>query len=465
MSSTNAIDRSWSLTRRMTVLFTVTTLSIVALYGLWATYLVFQHIRQETRSFLEHELEELKLNISLTDRSESSLQQCVANIIEVSGDKPIAFRVWSSSGELLADQGDAELRNKAPGPIDCERSWDWDFLTERFAAASQEIDELDLSLEVIVDTSEETAAISRYLRAVFLTFLVAAVLSGLAGWFTAHRGLRGLRQVVTQAHGIGSPTQPAAIELRGAPTEIREVATALNSMLDRIHAAMEAMRTFTAGLAHELRSPLQNLLGETEVALLKKRTPEEYQDLLGSNLEDLSDLSDAVDNLIAYCRVSDPDRKELRTEFFDIACEARLRVEGLRREATRKGVKIEIDALGNTGLFADREGCLRVVRNLVGNAVEWAPRDSTVEVRIQGNHEGVSLFVLDRGSGVPEKMHDRIFEPFVSGRRRAGKRAGYGLGLAICHSVLKEHGGEVSFEPREGGGSVFIARFPRGSVE
>ncbi|MFH0947166.1 MAG: ATP-binding protein [Planctomycetota bacterium] len=464
MSSTSATDRSWSLTRRMTVLFTVTTLCIVALYGLWATYLVFHHVRQETRDFLEHELEELKLNISHADLTKTSIRQCVQNVIEVSGDKPIAFRVRSTSGNLLVEQGNAKLRSKAPGPLARQQSSSWSLLTERFAAASHEFAELDMTLEVIVDTSEETSAIYRYLRAVFFTFLVAAALSGVAGWFTAHRGLRGLRQVVTQAQGIESSTRPATIELSGAPDEIREVATALNSMLERIHAAMDGMRTFTAGLAHELRSPLQNLLGETEVALLTPRSPEEYQELLASNLEDLSDLSDAVDNLIAFCRVSDPDRRELRTEYFDLASEARLRVEGQRREATRKKVAIEIQSLGNTGLFADREGCLRVVRNLVGNAVEWAPPDSTVEVRIQGNHEGVRLFVMDRGPGVQEQLRDRIFEPFVSGRCRAQKRAGYGLGLAICHSVLQEHGGEISFEPRESGGSTFVARFPRGSV-
>jgi two-component system heavy metal sensor histidine kinase CusS len=232
-------------------------------------------------------------------------------------------------------------------------------------------------------------------------------------------------------------------------------------MLERIEAGLSSMKTFTAGLAHELRSPLQNLLGETEVALLSERSPREYAQLLRSNLDDLHALSDAVDNLITWCRSSDPKQSRGVLESFDFADEARLRLERERRTAERGHMELQISSAGDTRIVADREGSLRVLRNLVSNAIAASPQGATVDVRIEGDEQFVALAVEDRGPGIPAELAPRIFEPFVSGRPRKGERGGYGLGLAICRTIMQQHGGSLAFESRAGGGTRFTARFPR----
>jgi signal transduction histidine kinase len=194
---------------------------------------------------------------------------------------------------------------------------------------------------------------------------------------------------------------------------------------------------------------------------MAERDGEDYRHLLRSNLDDLHALSDAVDNLIAWCRSAEPKRPDAPLEDFDLAVEARLRLERERRSAERAGVRLTLETAGDTRLRANREDSLRVLRNLVGNAIAWSPRDQDVAVRIDGRDDGVHVSVEDRGPGIPETLAGRVFEPFVTGHARRGARGGYGLGLAICRTIVQEHGGHIGFEPRPGGGTRFVVEFPR----
>ncbi|MHC5211845.1 MAG: ATP-binding protein, partial [Planctomycetota bacterium] len=299
----------------------------------------------------------------------------------------------------------------------------------------------ELLLELIVDTGEKQAQLLEYTVWAGGAFLVSVLLAGLCGWYTAWRGLRSLRAMVAQARAIDLPEGGAAIRLDHAPRELSELGHELNAMLARIDDGLKSMRTFTAGLAHELRSPLQNLIGETEVTLMAEQSGDDYRQLLRSNLDDLHSLSDAVDNLIAWCRSAEPKRQGATLEDFDLAVEAHLRLERERRSAERAGLQLTVEADGDTRLFANREDSLRVLRNLVGNAITWSLRGTDVVVHIHGNPDGVRVSVEDRGPGIPETLAGRIFEPFVTGQVRQGARGGYGLGLAICRSIMLEHGG------------------------
>jgi two-component system heavy metal sensor histidine kinase CusS len=241
------------------------------------------------------------------------------------------------------------------------------------------------------------------------------------------------------------------------------VGDALASMLGRIESATAGMRTLTAGLAHELRSPLQNLIGETEVMLLSDRSPEDYRRLLASNLEELHDLAGAVDNLLVHCRARDPlrpGRPLLPPEPFDLFDQACLRLERTRRAAERGGVRLELRRSGDTTVVAVREDVLRLVKNLVDNAVKWSPPGGAIEVLVEGDGETVRIVVDDQGPGMPAHLGESIYRPFVRHAGGQQARAGYGLGLSICRSVVDAHGGRLFHEPRAGGGTRFVAELP-----
>ncbi len=450
----------YSLTRRMGAMFALTTCTLVALYAIWSAWVIFHKISNDTLVFLDHEVSELAYAIQQSDGSLEEIQSAVHDILQVTKSPGCAFRIRDAKAAVIHEQGDRLLLLAVTRPVDAKTTVG-DFLWDiKVAVGAVPVEGQDLTAEIIVDVAPAMAQIGNYLASSLMAFLVAVGLAGVAGWFVAQRGLASLRDVVAQAESADPVAHPATIELADAPAEVREVGRALNAMLVRIHGGLTEMRTFTAGLAHELRSPLQNLIGEVEVALMSDRTSEEYQRVLRSNLEDLTDLTDAVDNLVAFCRTAEPSTLSSHRETFDLAQEAELRLQRESRTAQRTGITIAYDFEGDTRLHADREGTLRVLRNLVRNALYWSPEGSTVTVRISGHDGIVKVVVEDEGPGVPVDLRSRIFEPFVSGRPNNERRGGYGLGLAICRSVMDEHHGRLAYESRDEGGARFIADFP-----
>jgi signal transduction histidine kinase len=235
---------------------------------------------------------------------------------------------------------------------------------------------------------------------------------------------------------------------------------ALSESLARIRAESEDARVFTAGLAHELRSPVQNLIGETEVALISSRAPGVYREVLQSNLDELRRLGDAVDNLVTICSRNET-RATKEREDFDLASEVELRLRRERILAERNELSLELEAHGDTSLRGDREALLRAVRNLAQNAIQWSPPRGSVKVSIEGRSDEVVVCVDDQGPGVPVEMRERIFEPFFRGPSAQGRRLGYGLGLALTKSAVTEHGGRVEVESSPTGGARFTLHLPR----
>src|SRR5262245_50518829 len=288
---------SWSLTKRMAWMFAVTSSFLIALYAIWSGYFVLVQVRDESNSFVEHELHELSIAVSRSDGSPASVQALLEDVANIPDDPVMATRIRNRQGQVVAEGGATQLLDRVTEPIPLQVSWRRYLLDRHVVVGASEVDRHGFRVELIVDAEERMEAFGRFALSAFSAFLVTVLCAGFSGWFTAHRGLRSLRDVVRQARRINQPVD-AAIHLDNAPREVREVGTELNAMLARIEEARQRMRTFTAGLAHELRSPLQNLIGEIEVSLLAEREGEEYRQLLKSNLEDLHELSDAINNLI-----------------------------------------------------------------------------------------------------------------------------------------------------------------------
>lgn len=461
MSSARRTDGRWSLARRLATLSAVASCAMVALYAVWSAYYVFASSRSDLKAFLDHETTELAVGVARSEGEPEVIRRIVEDIAAVSKDPPCAFRVRDRAGSVLAESGVPRLLTVVSEPVSPETLWREHLWSNRVVVSVRIVEPLGESVEVFVDASKQIEKTSGFLISASVAFLVAAAGAGLLSWLATKHGLAGLSSVVAQAASIGSLGESRRIRVEGAPDEIVDVAAALNDMLERIDAGMQAMRTFTAGLAHELRSPLQSLTGEMEVTLLSDRSPDEYRRVLGSNLEDLHDLSDAVDNLVAYCRRADPGKDDWRRHPFDLAAEAEIRLARERRAAARAEVRLEVEASGDTTLVADREAILRVVRNLVGNALDWSPAHGLVTVRVVDRDDHVELIVEDEGPGVPPELGARIFEPFVSGAPQPGHRSGYGLGLAICKSVIDAHGGTLQYESRRPAGTRFTATIPR----
>jgi two-component system heavy metal sensor histidine kinase CusS len=273
-----------------------------------------------------------------------------------------------------------------------------------------------------------------------------------------------LRQVAESARAVRQPDVRMDVDVSRAPNEIRDVVDALQQLLENIRTETEKNRVFTASLAHELRSPIQNLMGETEVALITQRDAPAYRRVLQSHMEELRDLADAVDNLVTICsaRPTRVDGQHETRESFDLAEESQMRLARERGYAKSRGVNVEISSAGDTRLYGDREGLLRALRNLTANAIEWSNQGSSVTVHLEGENGDLVITVDDAGPGVPEELREKIFDPFFRGPAANGRRVGYGLGLAIVRSAVTDHGGQIEIGTSPLGGARFRMILPRG---
>lgn len=315
---------------------------------------------------------------------------------------------------------------------------------------------------LVLDGSPRIAVLRRYETFAGVMLAVAALVSLGLGVYMVMRMSRMLSAVAERARAVREPTS-ATVELEDddPPDEIREVVAALRQLFSTVRAESERNRIFYASMAHELRSPIQNLVGETEVALFKTRESADYRRVLESNLDELRDLGDAIDNLVTICSERRPLDGNSDLEDFDLLDEARIRLGRERSQAERRGVELAVEGQGDLSVRGDREGLLRAVRNLAANAIQWSPAGSTVKVHLVGLDDTIEVTVDDAGPGVPLELREEIFRPFVRGPSLNGQRIGYGLGLAIVRSAVDSQGGTIEVGSGPLGGARFHVVLPR----
>ncbi len=446
--------KSWSFSRRIAIWFAATTsllVGAVTCIGIWVAYEV---VGERLDALAKEELEELRLSFALSEGTVADFQRIAETLQGQHSSTPMAWRVhdtrsdrtWSEAGprDLLDVIGeleggkasvDRQLRSGrvelAPGltatlALDGSSQWD---IVHAFAAASAAM--------------------------IGITVLAASVI----GWILSRKVSRQLARVAEAMRSLRSTNAPD-LDAEGAPEEVRAVAEALAEMLTNIDEGIKKARLLTSGLAHELRSPIQNLLGTSEVALLRDRTKEEYRSALRHTVSEAREFGRVVDNLVLLC-ASNELRDHRSFERFELGHEVRLRLDRERQVAQEQGVALTIESPSPIECEGDREALLLALRNLVMNAIEWAGQGGKVHVKLESSTDEITFVVEDTGPGVPKAAREQIFEPFHQGPKTGKRRIGYGMGLALARSAIGSHGGQIVVGESVLGGASFRATFPR----
>lgn len=452
---TGSTGKSWSLRNRLTIwICALALLPGLATFLLGGLFLVALSSR-ELDQLLFEEAEETLLALRAAQRPVEALPAVCREHSSHHPTTPLAWRLTDArTGAVLAEAGQASLlagRAREAGA----RYETADLGGDCFARTVDGPE--GMRLQIVVDGRTAFAFTDRY-------WLVAGILLAagvaMAMWFgrlLSKRTAGLLRQVADDVRS--APGGTVLAPRSSAPDEIHAVVASLRAELQRIHAGSEQARLFTAGLAHELRSPLQNLIAQVEVALLRRREPDAYEVLLRSQLDELSELGDAIDNLLTICTTRTAPASV--REDFDLLAEAELRLQRERSRAVRESIELQVMAHGDAHISGDREGALRGIRNVVANALDWTPRGGRVQVSFAGEPMRVVVTVDDSGPGVAAEHRARIFEPFYQGPSRLRRRVGYGLGLAIARAAVTEHGGEIGVEQSPLGGARFRLTFAK----
>lgn len=320
-----------------------------------------------------------------------------------------------------------------------------------FAALAATIDSGDLgSLQVVTGRlmTERTAVLASYRLNVYLFASVAAILLALSGYFLVHRGLLPLRRLARHAQGIGVGNLTERLDSQGAPRELLPMIEAFNAMLDRLGKGFVQLGQVSTDMAHELRTPINNLLGETQVALQQNRSIEAYQQLLASNVEELERLARMLDNMLFLAR-TDPASALSQRQELDAADEMERMADYFEGPAADVG--ISINAQGSGVIWAEPMLLRRALANLCANAIKYGAPDSELFIRATPSADGIRLIVRNHGQTIPPEHLPRLFERFYRvDESRERSAHSNGLGLSIVATIMQLHHGAYSVSSSEG---------------
>jgi two-component system heavy metal sensor histidine kinase CusS len=233
------------------------------------------------------------------------------------------------------------------------------------------------------------------------------------------------------------------------PPELAQLAGTMNAMLERLDDAFQRLSAFSADIAHELRTPLSNLLTHTQVTLTRPRSLEEYREALHGNLEELQWMAQLVNDMLYLAKADHgllmPNREPLALDQ-----EADALIEYYAPLA--EDAQISLSREGLAELTGDRNMLRRALSNLLDNALRFTPAQGEIRVEIAQGDGRVRLVVANRGAPIDAALLPRLFDRFYRAdpARREGSSEHAGLGLAITRSIVQAHGGVISAESAQG---------------
>lgn len=223
----------------------------------------------------------------------------------------------------------------------------------------------------------------------------------------------------------------------------------------------EQQKQFVSDVAHELRTPLSIMSGELEVALRKERTPADYQRALNSSKQETDRLIELSENLLFLAR-ADQGRQAIEFGKVDITDLIGSIVASLQTEGTKKEIAIHFQP-EEEPTFARGEPAMlrRLFFNLTHNAIQYTPSQGQIWISLATGKQYAEVKIRDTGVGIPPEDQEKIFNRFYRVDSSRSRTEGYGLGLAICKSIVELHHGSIDVRSVLGQGSTFTVMLLR----
>lgn len=455
-----------SITFRLTLLFASVSTTVLLLLGLLIGSLVERHFEELDMELLDGKLELLQHTLKKV-RSDSELEALPGQLQDsMVGHPGLAVVVLKPNGETLYSTEGAKLPEELLAGVG-EKPIHPMFWTDpenhRYRGISSEAPtRIEGAAPVVVAVSTDLSHHEHFMHsfrtALWTVMGLAALLTGFLGWVAARQGLAPLRDISRSAAGITANHLDQRLPLASIPVELAEVAKTLNEMLARLEESFRRLSDFSSDIAHELRTPVSNMLTQTQVTLSKTRTLDEYQDVLASNAEEFERLSRMIADMLFLAK-SDNNLIVPHREKVDLVVEMSSLVEFYEALAEEKGVSLTYSGKG--AIFGDRLMLRRAVNNLLSNALRHTAKGERIKIRVDDSDVStVVLSVQNTGETITPEHLPRLFDRFYrvhASRQRFGE--GAGLGLAITRSIAHAHGGEA-LAHSEGGLTTFEIRLP-----
>jgi two-component system heavy metal sensor histidine kinase CusS len=340
--------------------------------------------------------------------------------------------------ELLRADGTTLFRDADEPPFQLSRH----VHRARFEIAAPELRGRVVRADLLIDVEDDV----HLLRGVMLTLIVASLIGGALAYvvtlWKVRSGMAPLRDLVHQTRGISPKRLDQRLRLPLPVGELTPWIEQFNALMDRLERAYQQLEGFNADVAHELRTPLATLIGQTEVALARERSPEALRETLVSNLEELQRLAAMVNDMLFLASADRgvQARRGARANLAELVSQV---IEFHEAALAERGLRVAVR--GDAFIPVDVPLFKRAVSNLLGNAIRFADSRSEIAVQIDAAEAGVvRVLVQNRGMEIKPAHLPRLFDRFfrAEGSRTAGQTH-HGLGLSIVAAIARMHSGRT----------------------
>lgn len=457
--------RRMTLTARLTVLYTLVSATVLLGLGLLVVWSTQQHFVELDRDYLQDKVHLIQKTMDETpERAALS-----AKLDELMDSHHGLFLEITRNDELLYGTRSVSFPTELAAQGGAGQSLDWTDGDRQLRGLSVELSASQSTGEdgfagqrtrllLALDTSHHTHFMQALRQQLALYLLAATLLSGFLGWWAARSGLAPLRVMKERALMVTAHKLHQRMPVEAVPVEMANLAYSLNTMLERLEADFAKLMDFSSDLAHELRTPISNLLTQTQVSLSQRRGPDTYRDILASNAEEFQRLARMVSDMLFLAKTDQgielPNREQVALEK-----EAASLLDFYDAVAEDSEVRLRLEGAGT--VVGDRLMIRRAIGNLLSNALRHAYPRTDIELIINHVGDDTVLCVTNSGEVVDAVDLPRLFDRFYRAdkSRTHPSSEGAGLGLAITKAIMVAHGGSVSVTSGSGRTQVCL-QFP-----
>lgn len=446
-----------SLTARLTLLFALSSSAVLLVLG-WLTGLaVGRHFEQQDLDALRGKMQLAQHAIErVTSAAELDALRIQLNDALVGHHDLVVQVRGPDGGVLVATQGTEfpeEWLADAPSTR-VDKLFYWTQGERSFRGVVQAFragmpQGRPLVVAVAVDMEHHNVFMRSLMRALWVFVALAALVTGFLGWLVASRSLAPLRAMRERATAVTADKLDQRLQVEAVPPELAQLAASLNAMLARLEDAFHSLSDFSSDIAHELRTPISNLMTETQVALSRTRDAASYRSTLESNAEEYERLARMISDMLLLAKAEAGQMADWIAEHGEpvpLEQEVSELFEFYDALAEEKGIRLEQH--GQCTVWGDRLMLRRALSNLLSNALRHTPPQGVVRVGISSTEGACHLVVENTGTPIPEHHRARLFERFYRAdpSRQHACGEGTGLGLAIAQAIVRAHKGEIGLE-------------------
>lgn len=428
-----------SLTLRLTFYFSAAILLLISCVFWLVSDAIEKHFIEQDKQLIEDKisvLQSLYANNKTDDLAEitGEVARHAGLVIQIKEQKKIVY----GAAEVNVTEQVSQLM----------KAFHWSDSTTQFLAMHFELADkhaqrptLQATLSVNINHHQEFLTVFKKMLIKFT--LVVGAASALLGWFITRQGLLPLAKLTKKASLISTKDLSERMPTQSLPVEIHSLSCTLNEMLQRLEVAMTRLSHFSSDIAHELRTPVNNLMTQTQVCLSQPREKEEYIDILASNAEEYQRLSRMITDMLFLAQSDNyrliPSKEKLAveqemSELFEF-------YEALAEEST-----VTLLLTGKIALSGDKLMLRRAFSNLLSNAIRHSFSHSEITVQLYEQSGQAIITIENQGKTISDEDIPHLFKRFYRAdkSRTHGKHEGVGLGLAITKSIVELHNGRIS---------------------